>query len=350
MQPRTCDSSTRPSIAWIALVCLVGNTCIALVLWLAVPAIGKFGLFSSFVFSQCIGITITTLSVFAGRFADKRALNSPLKFALMVPVVLVGASIGLTLGHWIMGTPEPIQSSRATEKLLPIIVTVVVATVLFYWFYTSQEKVADLKLAASEQERRADNARHAMLRAQLNPHMLFNTLANLRALITTDQDKALQMLDRLDAFLRETLDGSVGDGVQSLDKEFGIIENYLSLMQIRLADRLSFKLDLPSDLKTIQVPSLLLQPIVENSVKHGIEPLTRGGTIDVQAQREGAFVSLRVRDNGSGFSDQPRTGFGLTNLRERVTTMYGEQATLTVADANPGCIVTVTFPDQLAQQ
>jgi len=337
------DPLKHPSLAWIALVCVLGNTGIALVLWLAVPAIGQFGLFSSFVFSQCIGITITALSVIAGHYADKKELSPPLRFILMVPIVLVGASIGLAMGHWIMGTPEP-MSLRATENLLPIAVTVIVSTALFYWFYASQEKVADLKLAASEQERRADNARHAMLRAQLNPHMLFNTLANLRALIATDQDKALQMLDRLDAFLRETLDGSVGDGVQSLDKEFNIIENYLSLMQIRLADRLTFELDLPPELAATQVPSLLLQPIVENSVKHAIEPLTHGGKIEVSAQRNGGFINLSVRDNGTGLSDQPRTGFGLSNLRERVRTMYGEQASVAVIDGDPGCIVNVSIP------
>jgi LytS/YehU family sensor histidine kinase len=184
--------------------------------------------------------------------------------------------------------------------------------------------------------------------------MLFNTLANLRALIGVDPVRAQAMLDQLIAFLRSSLAGS-RTRFHSLDAEFQRLRDYLALMQIRMGARLQTSFDLPASLAQAQVPPLLLQPLVENSIKHGLEPHVAGGRIAVSAGREGDMLVLRVRDSGAGLGQMPGEPgrYGLAHVRERLATLYGTNASFELdpaADAEGGTLATLRLPLSKAGQ
>jgi sensor histidine kinase YesM len=210
------------------------------------------------------------------------------------------------------------------------------------------------------------DAKLKLLESQLEPHMLFNTLANLRVLIALDPERAQAMLDHLIAFLRATLAGS-RHSAHSLADEFARLQDYLELMKIRMGERLQTRLALPADLAAYQVPSLLLQPLVENAIKHGLEPNVDGGLIDVTASRQGDVLVIEVRDTGAGLSDPAlrarpalndgdatnpaaASHFGLVQVRERLANLYGKTAALTLEtavdhpDGDGGALATIRIP------
>jgi LytS/YehU family sensor histidine kinase len=179
--------------------------------------------------------------------------------------------------------------------------------------------------------------------------MLFNTLANLRALIGVDPVRAQAMLDHMIAYLRATLNASRATS-HSLQAEFDRIQDYLELMAIRMGPRLKFTLDLPGAISQAKVPSLLLQPLVENAIQHGLEPKVGGGEIRVAARREGDAVVLEVCDTGVGLSGHGPAGgkgFGMTQVRERLSTLYGPRASIEFGNVDTGgCRVVIRYPFQ----
>jgi LytS/YehU family sensor histidine kinase len=200
-----------------------------------------------------------------------------------------------------------------------------------------------------------------LLQSQLEPHMLFNTLAHLRALIGHDTARAHAMLDHLNDYLRTTLHAS-RQPLHPLRDEFSRLGDYLSLMAIRMGPRLAFELDLPPALATAPVPSFILQPLVENAIRHGLEPLVAGGCIDVQARAEGPQLLLTVRDNGLGINelalaelaqplmpttDRPTRSWGLAHVRQRLHTLYRERAGMHISNLSTGgtCVV-LTLPTE----
>ncbi len=178
------------------------------------------------------------------------------------------------------------------------------------------------------------------------------TLANLRALIAVDPDRAQHMLDRLIDFLRATLGGSRAP-LHPLSSEFSRLADYLALMQVRMGDRLKVELDLPPALASVAVPPMLLQPLVENAIKHGLEPRRAGGLIQVSARREGPELVIRVADTGAGLAASagnpasPGTGFGVGQVRERLATQFGAASSLTLEPGPPevgGTLATLRWP------
>jgi sensor histidine kinase YesM len=159
--------------------------------------------------------------------------------------------------------------------------------------------------------------------------MLFNTLANLRVLIGIDQKQAQHMLDRMVAYLRATLDASRTSS-HPLTREFDRLRDYLELMAIRMGPRMRYALELPAELADLSIPTLLLQPLVENSIKHGLEPKLDGGSITVRASQDAGQLCLEVIDTGAGFdaATARRDGFGLAQVQERLAAAYGERASV----------------------
>ena len=157
------------------------------------------------------------------------------------------------------------------------------------------------------------------------------------------------MLDRLIAYLRATLQAS-RSATHTLQAEFDRLQDYLELMAVRMGSRLAYTLDLPAELAALPVPTLLLQPLVENSIKHGLEPKVEGGSITVRARRAGSVLTLDVADTGVGVdSAQPATGdsagFGMTQVRERLSTSYGTLAGIEFASlAAGGTFATLKLP------
>jgi len=227
-----------------------------------------------------------------------------------------------------------------------ILITLLAGIAGSYYFY-SAGRSAYFERKMAEARQHVDEARLKLLETQLEPHMLFNTLANLRALIGVDPGRAQVMLDHMIAYLRATLNASRATS-HSLQAEFDRIQDYLELMAIRMGPRLKFTLDLPGVLAQAKVPSLLLQPLVENAIQHGLEPKVGGGEIRVSARREGEEVVIEVCDTGVGFSGggpASGQGFGTTQVRERLATLYGSPASIEFGNIDTGgCRAVVRYP------
>jgi signal transduction histidine kinase len=182
-----------------------------------------------------------------------------------------------------------------------------------------------------------------LLRAQIEPHFLFNTLGAVQQLAEHGAPRAAELTAHLIAFLRASMSEMRCEQV-ALETEFGLVDAYLHVMQFRLGQRLRFALALPDELRQVQVPSMILLTLVENAIKHGIEPALRGGEITVSAEEEGARLRLRVQDSGVGLPAEPGEGTGLDNVRRRLQLAYGEAAGLALRNADPGVIAEITLP------
>ena len=304
------------------------------------------------VYSLAIGLTSWLVIELGRQWLTRRSpIPWPLGwrgFALTAAGVCIGFGVGTVLGDLYSGGN---QGGRprifASGGLLPGLVTTVFATVAISGFFYSRGKSRHLEALVALAQRDAAEARLKLLETQLEPHMLFNTLANLRVLVAHDPARAQHMLDHLIAYLRATL-GASRSTEHPLQAEFDRLRDYLALMAVRMGPRLRYTLDLPDDLADQPVPTLLLQPLVENSITHGLEPQVEGGHITVQARREGARLVLTVTDSGVGL-DMPTThaggGFGLAQVRERLATAYGTQGTIElIAGSAVGTCARVIFP------
>jgi hypothetical protein len=252
--------------------------------------------------------------------------------ALVIGGTIVGYLLGTGLANQLCmyyGLYGPSSAPPTPFELrTSILITATAGIVVTYYFY-SANKSAYLERKMTEARQHASEARLKLLEAQLEPHMLFNTLANLRALIGVDPHRAQEMLDHIIAYLRATLSASRAP-THSLQAEFDRLRDYLELMAIRMGSRLAYALELPPELANQPIPTLLLQPLVENSIQHGLEPKVQGGRIQVSARRDGERIVLEVSDTGVGTAGAPGPGkgFGLHQVRERLATLYGSGADL----------------------
>jgi signal transduction histidine kinase len=284
------------------------------------------------------GGMITWAIIDLGRFFID--ITSPYHFPRgwrAIALVVAGCAIGHVLGTLIGdaycgGSTWEFFQDRPRMLVNFLLLSIVSGTVVSFFFYATGKSHYLLGMLQAS-ERQASEAQLKLLQSQLEPHMLFNTLANLRALIATDPPRAMQMLDRLNDYLRSTLKASRATE-HPLSAEFDRLRDYLELMHIRMGERLHYTMDLPTDLAQHRVPPLVLQSLVENAVVHGLEPKVVGGSVHISARAEQGQLVLQVRDTGVGF-DAVNTpeGFGITQVRERLATRYGTQGTINIEAA-----------------
>ena len=207
-------------------------------------------------------------------------------------------------------------------------------------------KYRERELHASELEKRLVQAKLQALQMQLNPHFLFNTLHSISSLMHKDVEAADRMIMRLGDMLRAALESSDTQEV-TLRAELVFLQRYLEIEQIRFGDRLTVKLDIAPDTFAAQVPNLILQPLVENAIRHGIEPHARPGRIELRARRQADVLALDVCDNGAGLQnhDPTKEGVGLSNTRTRLQELYGQAHRFELGRAPEGGLsVQLTIP------
>ncbi len=212
--------------------------------------------------------------------------------------------------------------------------------------------VATETAEAESLRRQVLEARMAMMQAQVEPHFLFNTLASIDHLIEFDPKRASQMQRNLISLLRASMPSmrSTDSGLRPLDLELAVVRPYLEILQVRMEERLTTEIDVPDGLLSAEFPPMMIQTLVENSIKHGLEPKAEGGHLSVKAEIRHGKLCVTVSDTGLGFAGAADgktagTGVGLANIRERLSLLYGSKAALTIAN-NPvgGTIVTITVP------
>lgn len=196
-----------------------------------------------------------------------------------------------------------------------------------------------------DQQRAASLARARLdaLRSQLQPHFLFNTLNVIAELVHEDAEKADAMITALSDMLRLTLD-SASEQLIPLEREIEFVERYFAIMRTRLGDRLRYDCHIPLSAQMALVPPFLLQPLVENAILHGIEPVPAGGVVTIRARVNDDSLHLSVADNGIGMETPPaREGIGLANTRARLQELFGSAAQVTLTNGS-GVTVEVTLP------
>ncbi len=203
---------------------------------------------------------------------------------------------------------------------------------------------------AESLKRQVVEARMAAMQAQVEPHFLFNTLASIDHLIEVDPPRASLMQKNLIALLRAsmpTMREASDGGVRDLGRELAVIRPYLEILKVRMEERLVTAIDVPDGLLSAEFPPMMVQTLVENAIKHGLEPKAEGGSLKVKAEILHGKLAVSVADTGLGFGKAATagTGVGLANIRERLQLLYGNKASLTVAENQPsGTLVTVTVP------
>jgi sensor histidine kinase YesM len=209
---------------------------------------------------------------------------------------------------------------------------------------------AATETAESEQlKRQVVEARMAAMQAQVEPHFLFNTLASIDHLIETDPKRASQMQKNLIALLRASMPTlrDMQPSAHNLGREMAVIRPYLEILKVRMEDRLQTDIQVPDGLLSAEFPSMMIQSLVENAIKHGLEPKAEGGRLTVKAEIVHGKLAVTVADTGLGFGKAPTagTGTGLNNIRERLQLLHGAKASMTVAENTPsGTVVTLTVP------
>lgn len=283
----------------------------------------------SLVYSFVIGYSIHLISRLFVPTIRIRLRNKPFGVRLVadVAVWVGGAMMGVGIASAALGLGFQVMDPTIISVLIGTIIMSVVTGIALRQRALEEINSEREKAERSEAQRTLALSRLRLLQAQIEPHFLFNTLANVSSLIESDPKQARKMLDQFTLLLRASLDQTRKD-TTSLRSELQVIEAYLSVLKVRMGERLTYSIDAPSELLTRQVPTMLLQPIVENAVKHGIEPRVKGGNVKVTVRREDDNLVFSVADDGVGFVANTVENIGLGAVRERLDVQFGTGATL----------------------
>lgn len=288
----------------------------------------------------------------ARRFSlgDQRwALNLVTHLAASALFSVAWMALRAALEVWFTrGDANAVSFNAAFNRAL---VTTFFYNLLIYWViitvgyaFDYYRKFSERAVRAAELEKRLTEARLQALQMQLNPHFLFNTLHAISALMHQDVEAADRMLVKLSDLLRRALDTTNTQEV-TLREELEFLRNYAAIEQTRFGERLKIEMEVAPETLDALVPNLVLQPLLENAIRHGIEPHARDGRIAIHVQRENDLLRLEVRDNGGGLNGSVVEGVGLSNTRARLKQLYGTRQSFALANApDHGVVVTVLLP------
>jgi signal transduction histidine kinase len=299
--------------------------------------------------SNTIGFLIHGALAALRRFAPAAAENRSWTMrACQVLLIECCAVIGFTVPDALLRGADPIKALLIDGKLAPMLpMGLVVTAVTMVMLATNERRLVREKTAALQQQQIAEagqllaEARLRTLQAQVEPHFLYNTLANVVSLIGSEPERARQMLERLIDFLRASLAASRADAA-TLGAELDLAAAYLDLLGVRMGARLRWRIEADEACRATPITPMLIQPLVENAVMHGVEPKVEGGEIVVRAACEAGVLRIEVSDDGMGLGTappRPGGGHGLANLRERLRSLHGLTAQLQLLE-NPAGGVT----------
>jgi signal transduction histidine kinase len=259
------------------------------------------------------------------RKARTVAALAVVEYALLVVAFLATGRLGMVLSPVAASAAQAVSPLDEGAKVLLLACAGAVATYATRWQERLSARYSQATRESEQLQTRLAQAQLHALRLQLNPHFLFNTLNAITALVHTDPHAAERMIMGLSELLRISL-GSVGEQEVPLARELEVLGHYLEIQQVRFADRLQVEYAVASGTESALVPNLLLQPLVENAIKHGISPRAASGRIAIAARKANGALTLEVSDNGTGSSNGAPAGegVGLRNSRERLRSLYGD--------------------------
>ena len=281
-----------------------------------------------------------------------RRVPSRIAIALGITGSLLAAAVALPIRIFVAGSPIVESLTKEPTYFLQVWALWAAIGAFGYWLFYSlrADEVARAQLNDAECRREGlqaqmVEARLSALQAQIEPHFLFNTLANVKRLYETAPARGREMLASLINYLKAALP-SMREPGSTLAREIELVRSFLTILQMRMGERLKFAIDAPADLGAARVPPMVLPTLVENAIKHGLSPLPEGGRIDIRARRtHSSRLIVEVVDDGAGFSASAGSGVGLANTRSRLAALYGSEASLSVANGAPrGVVATIALP------
>ncbi len=315
---------------------MVFNTMIAIFLTGADFGDG-FG--NNFIFSQCIGLSICGCILALVHLKKTDSMMVQLAFILMG--LVLGALIGILIGSMVAGMNLSVFGKDRAFFFRVLLNSILFGSIISY-FFISREQISDSKARMQEErirrltiEKKAAQTSLRLLQAQIEPHFLFNTLSNILSLLETDSKKAGRMLANLTRYLRTSLSCTRVDST-TISEEMERIRSYIEIFKVRMGDRLRSKIDVSDEAAAAVFPPMLIQPLVENAIKHGLEPKVEGGEISIKVDNIDAILRVEVADTGLGTSEGGGgDGVGLSNIRERLRSLYGDKGRLILEENQP---------------
>lgn len=308
--------------------------------------------------SNLIGAMVYGCLSMLNHFLDGwvRRLRGVRRMAVYVALMSVCVPLGIGFGNVLVSGASPLMVlARRDVWTQALIIAAVMGLFMYMVHRAAERRVLAARAEAHQQEliatgsRLLAEARLRALQAQIEPHFLYNTLANVVSLIGTQPAQAQHMLERFIDYLRASLASSRGDHA-TLGSEAALLAAYLDVLAVRMGERLRYRIEVPDALRGFPIAPMLLQPVVENAISHGLEPKVEGGEIVIGAALLGQHVCVTVSDTGAGMgagmgaagaaSAKPGGGVGLGNLRERLLSLYGGAARVELLENQP-CGMTV---------
>jgi signal transduction histidine kinase len=295
----------------------------------------------------CVGYTSMVLFTIAGNIRQ----SSVPREVMQLGAIVMGSFLGTVLAGLVKG--RDIQQ-MFTERLSGVTITmslgIGVGCVVFAALILREKHARDqarIYRADSERHQLEKNlleARLQLMQAQVEPHFLFNTLANVQHLVEADPAAAARMLDSLIEYLRAALP-QMRESTTNLGREIDMAKAFLEINRVRMGARLDFAIDVPEPLKARAFPPMMLITLVENAVKHGVDPCCETGTITIRAMESDGWLRVSVEDTGEGIKPKKGGGVGLANIRERLKALYGASARLVIEERAPqGVIASIEVP------
>lgn len=312
-------------------VVLLFNTVIAVFTTATIGS--ELGFFDNLIFSQCMGISIFT-SVYIA-LAILRTERPSFVLIVIVSAIIIGSAAGAVLGTTALGISPFSLLNEKFKLFFQMILFGLLFGLIISYIFISLENISAEKVKRLDLEKTAAEIELKLLQSQMEPHFLFNTLSNILGLIDPHPEKAKRMLESFTSFLRASLVMARSETI-TLSQEMEVVKNYLDLFAVRMGDRLRYTIDIPGNVRDVRIPPLFLQPLVENAIKHGLEPSVRGGELLIQGTRVGNSVRLIVADSGMGVSAMsPGAGIGLENIRKRLDLFYHGRGTMIFEENKP---------------
>jgi signal transduction histidine kinase len=310
------------------------------------------GLFSNtywdlLVSALCVGYTSMLLFTIAGNVRQGLLPRE----AAQVLAVVVGSFLGTVLTGIVKGRD---LAEMFHERLSGVMITmglgigvgcvVVAALILREKHARDQARILRAESERHQLEKNVLEAQLALMQAQVEPHFLFNTLANVQHLVETDPPSASRVLESLIRYLRAALP-RMREASTDLGREIDMARAYLEIQQVRMGSRLEFSIDVPDALKSRSFPPMMLISLVENAIKHGVDPCCECGSIAIRAREEGGRLRVSVADTGEGILPKSGGGVGLANIRDRLKALYGAAAQLRLEENRPhGVVASIEVP------
>ena len=303
------------------------------------------GFVTNFIFSQCIGISICSCIMAALHLL--KPTRPAAQLLIIMTAMTVGSIFGTLLGTVTAGIGVAgLHFDQYDHIIKTVVFGILFGSIITYVFISRERITATEALIQEERIKRLTSEKKLVetnlkiLQAQIEPHFLFNTLSNILSLVDAEPEKGKHMLEDLIRYLRASL-SKTRSNTSTIGQEMEMIRAYLNIFKVRMGDRLRYDIDVPDSVRNLPFPPMLVQPLVENALIHGLEPRVEGGRVSIGVAENGGFLRIEVADTGLGFHGGSEPGVGLSNIRERLQSLYGEAGRLILEENQPSGVKAV---------